>query len=81
MRGIKVGNILIFRKNAVCIISSVIKDGKKTSIVGIDCNNFSYEGTPDNWGTILHKQAELRKFEDVVFNNIISSRQAPPLLP
>ncbi len=75
MRGIKVGNIAVFRKTSVCIISEVIRSVTPHIIVGIDCNNNIHEGTPDNWKTILGKNDKLKSFEEEIFDNIISSRE------
>jgi len=75
MRGIKVGNILMFRKFVVCIVCEVIREDRHVLIIGRDSNNTIHEGTPDKWESILHKKMELKLFEDNILNNIISSRQ------
>lgn len=74
MRGIKIGNILMFRKLAVCIVCEIKSKGRHSSVVGIDSNNTIYEGSPDNWETILHKKEKLKLFEETILNNIVSSR-------
>lgn len=74
MRGIKVGNILMYHKHTVCIVSEIIKGGIHPVIIGIDSNNVRYKGTPEHWDTVIHKQEKLKHFEDTIFNNILSSR-------
>lgn len=74
MKGIKVGNILMFRKCAVCIVCGIKKMGNSSCIIGVDSSNTIHEGTPDNWEPILHKMDKLKHFEDNILSNIVSSR-------
>lgn len=74
MRGIKVGNIAVFRKTSVCIVCDIINSSPHFTIVGVDSSNRIHRGTPDNWKTILGKREKLRSFEDKIFDNIITHR-------
>ncbi len=74
MRGIKVGNIAVFRKSSVCIICNIINSSPHLIIVGKDSGNRVHEGTPESWYTILGKKDELKSFEDKIFDNIITYR-------
>ncbi len=75
MRGIKVGNMLVFRGSAVCIINEIIKVGEEVIIAGTDCNNIGHKGTIEDWEPIFLHKDKLLLFEEKIFNNIISSRE------
>ena len=75
MRGIKVGNILVFRNCAVCIVSNIIKEEQGHVIVGTDSNNKEFRGPFTDWESIIHYKEKLLVFEDKIFNNIIAHRE------
>ena len=75
MRGIKVGNMLVFRSSAVCIINEIIKDGETEIIVGTDCTNVEHRGPIEDWKPVIRFKEKLLLFEDKIFSNIISGRE------
>jgi len=78
MRGIKVGNFLMFRNAHICLICNIISNGDNTPaiIIGIDSNLKKYEGRSDDWSTIIGKGEELKEFSNAVFDKIIKVKQA-----
>ena len=76
MRGIKVGNFLMYRKSQVCVICNIISDGRTaTCIMGVDSKNRVYQGPASDWSSIIGREKELLEFRDSVFNNILHSKQ------
>ena len=75
MRGIKVGNILIYRNCAVCIVSNILREDTGYIIIGTDSGNTEFRGPLSDWKSIIHYKDKLRHFEDKIFNNIISHRE------
>lgn len=75
MRGVKVGNMLVFRNSAVCIINEIIKEGGTEILVGTDCNNIEHRGPIEDWKTVIRFKEKLLLFEDKIFSNIISGRE------
>ena len=75
MRGIKVGNMLVFRNSAVCIINEIIKEEGSEIFVGTDCNNIEHRGPLEDWKPVMRFKEKLLLFEDKIFNNIISARE------
>ena len=64
MRGIKIGNILVFRNSAVCIVSNIIQEN------GDSCNR-EHRGPAEEWSSVIHFKEKLRQFEEKIFNNIV----------
>ena len=78
MRGIKVGNFLMFRNSHICLICNIVSNGDNTPaiIMGIDSNLKKYEGTPDDWSTVIGKGEELKEFSNAVLNKNIKGKQS-----
>lgn len=74
MRGIKVGNMLVFRNSAVCIINEIIKEEGNEILVGTDCNNVEHRGPEEDWKSVMRFKDKLLLFEDKIFCNIVGSR-------
>ena len=70
MRGIKVGNMLVFRNSAVCIINEIIKENGTEILVGTDYNNIEYRGPVEDWKTVIRFKEKLLLFEEKIFSNI-----------
>ena len=75
MRGIKVGNMLVFRNSAVCIINEIIKEGETEIVVGTDSNNIEHRGPREDWKSVIRFKEKLLLFEDKLFSNIITCRE------
>ena len=75
MRGIKVGNMLVFRNSAVCIINEIIKEGETEIVVGTDRNNIEHRGPREDWKSVIRFKEKLLLFEDKLFSNIITYRE------
>jgi hypothetical protein len=77
MRGIKVGNLMIFRKSQICLICNIISNnnGEPACIVGIDAQSRIHKGTAQEWSCIIGKSEELRKFGDNILDNILHQRE------
>ena len=71
MRGIKVGNILVFRGSAVCIISNIVQENGENIIIGIDSYNHEHRGPAEEWSPVIRFKEKLRQFEEKIFNNIV----------
>ena len=76
MRGIKVGNMLVFRNSAVCIINEIIKEEGTEIFVGTDCNNIEHRGPEGDWESIMKYKEKLLLFEDEIFKNLINCRES-----
>lgn len=76
MREIKVGNILIYRKERACVVSRIIAgdDNLPDIIIGTDHNNCTWKGPLHEWSSILHMKHMLRPLEDAIFKNIVAER-------
>ena len=74
MRGIKVGNMLVFRNSAVCIINEIIKEEGNEILVGTDCNNVEHRGPKEDWKSVMGFKDKLLLFEDKIFCNIVGSK-------
>lgn len=74
MRGIKVGNMLVFRNSAVCIINEIIKEEGNEILVGTDCNNVEHRGPKEDWKSVMRFKDKLLLFEDKIFCNIVGGR-------
>ena len=70
MRGIKVGNMLVFRNSAVCIINEIIKENGTEILVGTDYNNIEYRGPVEDWKSVIRFKEKLLLFEEKIFSNI-----------
>ena len=77
MRGIKVGNFLMYRNSQVCLVCNITSNGNNApaSITGIDSNNMLHEGPVSDWSSVIGKADELLKFGDDVFKNILQSKE------
>lgn len=75
MRGIKVGNMLVFRGSAVCIINDIIRENDSEIIVGTDCDNMEHRGPINEWESIFLHKDKLLLFEEKIFNNILACRE------
>ena len=73
-RGIKVGNILVFRSSAVCIISNIEQENGEKIIIGTDSCNREYRGPAEEWSSVIHFKEKLRQFEEKIFNNIVVNK-------
>ncbi len=78
MRGIKVGNFLMYRNSQVCLICSITSNGSDapTSIKGIDSNNMIHEGPVSDWSSVIGHTEAMLKFGDNVFKNILQNKEA-----
>lgn len=76
MRGIKVGNFMMYRKSYICLICNIISNNKDTPacIVGIDGENRIHKGPAEEWTSIIGKGEALYKFGDNVLGNILRLR-------
>ena len=75
MKSIDVGNILMHKSNAVCVIFKTETDDNDVTYYGIDSNSNIHKGTLHEWKNILCNKRELHRFEDSVINNIIAGRR------
>ncbi len=73
MRGIKVGNFLMYRNSQICLVREIIStdNGAPACIVGIDSNNNICKGPATEWTSVIGKADRLRSFSDKVLDNII----------
>ena len=71
MKGIKVGNILVFRGSTVCIISNIVHENDENIIIGIDSCNREHRGPAEEWCPVIQFKEKLRQFEEKIFNNIV----------
>lgn len=76
MREIKVGNILMYRKERACVVSGIIsgEGNLPDKIIGTDHNNCTWEGPLHEWSSIIHMKQDLLLFEAAIFNNIVAGR-------
>lgn len=73
MRGIKVGNFLMYRNSQICLVREInsTDNGAPACIVGVDSNNNICKGTAAEWSSVIGKANQLRNFSDNVLDNII----------
>ena len=78
MRGIKVGNFLMYRNSQVCLICNITSNGANApaSITGIDSSSQLHEGPVSDWSTVIGKGDALHQFGNDVFRNILQSKEA-----
>ncbi len=78
MKGIKVGNFLMYRNSLVCLICNITSNGNDapTSITGIDSNNLLHEGPVSDWSSVIGHTDAMLRFGDNVFRNILQSKEA-----
>lgn len=76
MREIKVGNILMYRKERACVVSGIIagEDNLPDIIIGTDHKNCTWRGPLHEWSSILHMKQSLLLFEAAIFSNIVACR-------
>ncbi len=76
MRGIKVGNFLMYRNSYICLICNIISNSNNipACIVGIDGENRIHKGPAEEWSCILGNKEALHKFSDTVLDNILRIR-------
>lgn len=78
MKGIKVGNFLLYRNSQVCLICNITSNGSDapTRITGIDSNNMLREGPVSDWSSVIGHTDAMLKFGDDVFKNILQGKEA-----
>ena len=76
MRGIKIGNILVFRNSAVCIVSNIIEENGENIVIGTDSCNREHRGPAEEWSSVIHFKEKLRQFEEKIVNNIVVHKGA-----
>ena len=77
MRGIKVGNLLMYRNSYICLISRIISNGENSPavIVGIDSNLQRHEGSIGEWSTVIGRREELGRFCSCVSDKILQGKE------
>ena len=78
MRGIKVGNFLLYRNSLVCLVSGIssAENNSPVYITGIDSKREVHTAPSGEWSSIMGRTNELQKFGDDVFNNFLQEKQA-----